>query len=181
MTTTVPTVSSAADKMDGYKNQFFQFLMFYTIWNHWSYFVINKNVCVFVTTATAAYVRLYIIQTRARAHTALPLCARRKSSWPGWACSMCWVVKVLCVAPHCFSRSLRTAPALASADTGTGVKVGRASEMGFMSRWPLAGPLTPGALGVNSGMAAERGARNWLASALRFPGAAAPTQQHPQV
>lgn len=35
---------------------------------------------------------------------------------------------------HCFKRSLRTAPALASADTGTGVKVGRASEMGFISR-----------------------------------------------
>lgn len=39
-----------------------------------------------------------------------------------------------CWSDHCFNRSLSTAPALASADTGTGVKVGRASEMGFISR-----------------------------------------------
>lgn len=35
---------------------------------------------------------------------------------------------------HCFNKSLSTAPALASADTGTGVKEGRASEMGFIRR-----------------------------------------------
>lgn len=35
---------------------------------------------------------------------------------------------------HCCSKSLSTAPALASAETGTGVKVGRDSEMGFISR-----------------------------------------------
>lgn len=35
---------------------------------------------------------------------------------------------------HCFNKSLSTAPALASAETGTGVKVGRDSEMGFISR-----------------------------------------------
>lgn len=35
---------------------------------------------------------------------------------------------------HCFNKSFSTAPPLASAETGTGVKVGRASEMGFISR-----------------------------------------------
>lgn len=39
-----------------------------------------------------------------------------------------------CWSDHCFNRSLSTAPPLASADTGTGVKVGKASEMGFISR-----------------------------------------------
>lgn len=57
---------------------------------------------------------------------------------------------------HCLSRFLRTAPALASAGTGTGVKVGRASEMGFISRCPPTEPVPPA---FNRGTAAERGAR----------------------
>lgn len=72
-------------------------------------------------------------------------------------------------AGHCCSKSLSTAPPLASADTGTGVKVGRASEMGFMSRCPVEaeGPGAP-----SRGTAAERGARKGLDSPGRFPGRA---------
>lgn len=67
--------------------------------------------------------------------------------------------------PHCLSKSLSTAPPLASADTGTGVKVGRASEMGFISRWPP-GPPEP----ESRGTAAERGARKGLDSPGRLAG-----------
>lgn len=61
---------------------------------------------------------------------------------------------------YCFRRSFSTAPALASGDTGSGVKVGNASEMGFMSRCPelLAG--------VMRGTAADRGAKNGFVSGL---------------
>lgn len=69
--------------------------------------------------------------------------------------------------PHCLSRSLRTAPPLASADTGTGVKVGRASEMGFISRWPPGLPEPD-----RRGTAAERGARKGLDSPGRRAGTA---------
>lgn len=71
-------------------------------------------------------------------------------------------------AAHWFSKSLSTAPALASAETGTGVKVGSDSEMGFISRWP------PELGGATRGTAWERGARKGLASPARFPAAAAP-------
>lgn len=71
---------------------------------------------------------------------------------------------------HCFSRSLSTAPPLDSADTGTGVKVGRASEMGFISRW-LPDPLAPKPA---SGTAAERGAKKGLDSPARLLAATAP-------
>jgi len=81
----------------------------------------------------------------------------------------------LVVAPppayHCFNKSLRTAPPLASAETGTGVKVGRASEMGFISRWP---PALPEPEPASSGTAAERGARKGLDSPARLPAAGAP-------
>lgn len=61
---------------------------------------------------------------------------------------------------YCFRRSFNTAPALASGDTGSGVKVGNASEIGFISRCPelLAG--------VMRGTAADRGAKNGFASGL---------------
>ena len=64
--------------------------------------------------------------------------------------------------PHCLSRSLRP---LASLQTGTGVKEGSASEMGFISRWPPpAPPDPPGTPAPRRGTAAERGARNGLES-----------------
>lgn len=63
---------------------------------------------------------------------------------------------------HCLSRSLSTAPPLASAETGTGVNVGRESEMGFMSRCP---PPPPG---FNKGTAAERDARKGFDSDRRL-------------
>lgn len=56
---------------------------------------------------------------------------------------------------------MRIAPALASAVTGTGVKVGRASEMGFISRCPP-DPLEPEL--ASKGTASERGARKGLDS-----------------
>lgn len=61
---------------------------------------------------------------------------------------------------YCFRRSFSTAPALASGDTGSGVKVGSASEIGFISRCPelLAG--------VIRGTAADRGAKNGFVSGL---------------
>lgn len=61
---------------------------------------------------------------------------------------------------YCFRRSFSTAPALASEDTGSGVKVGNASEIGFISRCPelLAG--------VMRGTAADRGAKKGFVSGL---------------
>lgn len=67
---------------------------------------------------------------------------------------------------HCLRRSFSTAPALASEDTGKGVNVGKASEMGFMRRWPV--PPAPGAAVVMRGTAAERGAKKGLKSILLF-------------
>lgn len=61
---------------------------------------------------------------------------------------------------YCFRRSFRTAPALASGDTGSGVKVGKASEIGFISRCPELGA------GVMRGTAADRGAINGFVSGL---------------
>lgn len=65
---------------------------------------------------------------------------------------------------------MSTAPALASADTGTGVNVGRESEMGFISRWP------PEVGGATRGTASERGARKGLDSLGLFPTAATPVR-----
>lgn len=65
---------------------------------------------------------------------------------------------------YCFNRSFSTAPALASGATGKGVKVGKASEIGFISRCP--DPPVPRLAGVMRGTAAERGARNGFASGL---------------
>lgn len=84
----------------------------------------------------------------------------------------------LCCTPHradhCFNKSLSTAPPLASAETGTGVKVGRVSEMGFISRWPPGPPeLEP----ASRGTAAERGARNGLESPARFRETGAPEKK----
>lgn len=61
---------------------------------------------------------------------------------------------------YCFRRSFSTAPALASGDTGSGVNVGNASEIGFISRCPelLAG--------VTRGTAADRGAKNGFVAGL---------------
>lgn len=75
---------------------------------------------------------------------------------------------------HCFNKSLSTAPALASAETGTGVKVGRASEMGFINRCP---PEPPEPELASRGTAAERGARKGLDSPARLPTAAAPVRR----
>lgn len=61
---------------------------------------------------------------------------------------------------YCLRRSFSTAPALASGDTGSGVKLGSASEIGFISRCPE--PLA----GVMRGTAADRGAKNGFVSGL---------------
>lgn len=67
---------------------------------------------------------------------------------------------------YCFKRSFSTAPALASEETGRGVKVGKASEMGFMRRCPeVPPPRDPGEM---RGMAAERGAKKGFESCLRL-------------
>lgn len=57
---------------------------------------------------------------------------------------------------YCFRRSFSTAPALASEDTGSGVNVGRASDIDFMRRCPEEVETR--------GTAAERGARKGLDS-----------------
>lgn len=61
---------------------------------------------------------------------------------------------------------------LASAETGTGVKEGRESEMGFISKCPLPAPAPPP--GWSKGTAAERGAKKGLDSEARLPGPSAP-------
>lgn len=78
--------------------------------------------------------------------------------------------RLIQAAAHWFNKSLSTAPALASADTGTGVNVGRESEMGFISRWP------PEVGGATRGTASERGARKGLDSLGLFPTAATPVR-----
>lgn len=77
---------------------------------------------------------------------------------------------------HCLSRSFSTAPPLASAETGTGVKVGRASEMGFIRRWPPAPAVLPEPAVLRSGTAAERGAKNGFESPVRLPGPETPAR-----
>lgn len=78
--------------------------------------------------------------------------------------------KVLCVLSlavgggHCLRRSLSTAPALLSADTGNGVNVGSTSEMGFKRRCP--GVPGPSPAGLRRGTAEERGARKEPPSVL---------------
>lgn len=69
---------------------------------------------------------------------------------------------------------MSTAPPLASADTGTGVKVGRAFEMGFISRWPPAPAVLPAPAGLRRGTAADRGARKGFESPVRLPGPETP-------
>lgn len=75
---------------------------------------------------------------------------------------------------HCLSKSFSTAPPLDSADTGTGVNVGRAFEMGFISRCPPAPAVLPVPAGLRRGTAAERGARKGFESPVRLPGPETP-------
>lgn len=63
---------------------------------------------------------------------------------------------------YCLRRSLSTVPALESDDTGRGVKVGRALEIGFMRR--CGDPAELAAAEVMRGTAADRGAKNGLDS-----------------
>lgn len=67
---------------------------------------------------------------------------------------------------YCFKRSFSTAPELASEETGRGVKVGKASEIGFMRRCPEVPP--PREDGEMRGTAADREAKKGLESCRRF-------------
>ncbi len=71
---------------------------------------------------------------------------------------------------------MSTAPPLASADTSTGVKVGRAFEMGFISMWAPAPAVLPAPVGLRRGTAADRGARKGFESPVRLPGPETPVR-----
>lgn len=71
---------------------------------------------------------------------------------------------------------MSTAPPLASADTSTGVKVGRLFEMGFISMWAPAPAMLPAPAGLRRGTAADRGARKGFESPVRLPGPETPVR-----